>query len=573
MMPTSINLYILIAVTVICCCNYQAVVSFPIAPGLMDPDTQPKFEEVVPEALQGQRLIRMYTPPRARRRGILGMLFGSGARSTPKATSGVVLNAYQIWQETGLIDPTTKKRLQTQVFGYGQTQTTASWPGPTLEARHNIPATVQWANKLVGVTTHPFTSMDGKTVLDKSLHWAYSIEGYKNFTVEKDGIPVLTHLHGIHADPRYDGHPDKFYSPNFVVKGPDWQDEDYIYPNDQKSATLWYHDHSLGITRLNVYAGLSGFYLVRDEQDTGVDGNSLNLPAGEFEKAYAIQDRMFKADGRLFYPAYKGDPFYADWITQDMKWDSDVDGPSCLGEFFGDFILVNGKIWPKQNVKGRTYRLHLLNGCDTRYLAIQFVAVNAGAKTTTGGKVVKYSIVGADQGLMFSPLNGTQRSLIETGGRLDVVIDFRGYEGKRIIMTNIGGDVAFRGDLPNIKLFDHTSMIMAFDVDSRRLIQPPPKPQWNFPVVKYDTPSIRRKVGLFEGRDQYGRLQPSLGGELVPGNGIIETFTWFEPNTEIVKKDATEDWIIFNFSSGAVRVYCGCAMCVCAYVLDSCVWL
>jgi spore coat protein A, manganese oxidase len=521
--------------------------AFPQMAGLMDPDTQPKFVEPVMEGLSPSFKIRMY----AQKTGFLARLMG---QTKAQKIEGVVLNAYQITQETGLIDPTTKARLKTTVFGYGTTQSKASWPGPTIEARYTVPATVQWANKLVDIKSHPFSTMDGRSVLDKSLHWAYSLEGYKNHTVEANGIPILTHLHGIHADPRYDGHPDKFFGPNFAVKGPDWQDEDYVYPNDQTSATLWYHDHSLGITRLNVYAGLSGFYLVRDSQDTGQSDNKLGLPAGEFEKVYSIQDRMFKKDGSLFYPSVKGDPFYADWITEEMKWDSDVDGPSCLGEFFGDFILVNGKIWPTQRVQGRTYRLHLLNGCDTRYLALQFFAVEPGATTAAGGKGIKYTIVGADQGLMDAPVGNISKSLLDTGGRLDIVIDFRGYEGKRIIMTNTGGDVAFRGELPGIKLFDHTNLIMAFDVDSRRLIRLPSPPKWQFEPKRYDPPTKVRRVGLFEGRDQYGRLQPSLGGELVPG--IVESFTWGEPNTEIVKKDDTEDWEIFNFSSGAVRALC-----------------
>lgn len=519
-------------------------VAFPVAPGLLDPDTQPKFVTLVPEIL-GSNTLKLFAPGQ---QTMLQRFLGRPAKAIQ--SDGVQLNAYAITQDLGLVNPTTQTPLSTPVFAYGTSQSTASYPGPTLEAHYLIPGAVQWANRLDGVVSHPFTSMDGRSVMDESLHWAYSLKGYQNATFATAGIPILTHLHGIHADPRYDGHPNRFFSPQFAITGPEWEDKDYIYPNDQGAATLWYHDHSLGVTRLNVYAGLVGYYIVRDEIDTGTSSNKLGLPAGEFEKAYAFNDRMFKENGELFFPAYPGDPFYADWITADMNWSASK--PSCLGEYFGDFMLTNGKAWPVQKVQARPYRLHLLNGCDTRYLALSFIAVNASATTFAGGRVVPYTIVGADQGLMVNPIANITRSLLETGGRLDIVINFRGYEGRRIIIKNEGGDIAFRGnDLPNVQLFDHTNKIMAFDVDSRRLRRPPKMPNFDNPQTPYGPASKRRRVGLFEGRDQYGRLQPSLGGELIPG--IVESFTWGEPNTEIVDKDATEDWIIYNFSSGAVR--------------------
>ena len=74
----------------------------------------------------------------------------------------------------------------------------------------------------------------------------------------------------------------------------------------------------------------------------------MSLPAGEYEKAYAIQDRFLKENGELFYPSYKGEPYYDDFITgENAEWDSDVDGPTILAEFFGDFMVVNGKVGTK----------------------------------------------------------------------------------------------------------------------------------------------------------------------------------------------------------------------------------
>jgi FtsP/CotA-like multicopper oxidase with cupredoxin domain len=191
----------------------------------------------------------------------------------------------------------------------------------------------------------------------------------------------VTHLHGGHSDPDSDGDPEGFFIPTWSIKGAAWKFQKYMYPNDQPAATLWYHDHVMGITRLNVYAGLAGFYLIRDDDDTGLTDNPLGLPAQDYEKAYAIQDRMFKENGELFYPAYPGEPSYDDFIT---GTDWDMERPSVLTEFFGDFMLVNGKIWPKQVVEPRHCRLRLLNGCDSRFLVVKFWAVTAGSANLHG---------------------------------------------------------------------------------------------------------------------------------------------------------------------------------------------
>jgi spore coat protein A, manganese oxidase len=187
----------------------------------------------------------------------------------------------------------------------------------------------------------------------------------------------------------------------------------------------------------------------------------LGLPAGDYEKAYAIQDRFFKENGELFYPAYKGEPYYDDFITgENANWDSDVDGPTILAEFFGDFMVVNGKIWPKQDVEPRRYRFRLLNGCDSRFLVLSFMAVDAGETSIDSGVPVMYTIVGADQGLQHKPIRNMTSSIIETGSRLDIVIDFSGYEGKRIILGNSAGDTPFSGDIPGEQVFEYTNMIM-----------------------------------------------------------------------------------------------------------------
>jgi spore coat protein A, manganese oxidase len=361
----------------------------------------------------------------------------------------------------------------------------------------------------------------------------------------------VVHLHGSHSGPDLDGNPEHFFSPGFRIRGPDWTFKSYQYPNDQPAGNLWYHDHTLGITRLNVYAGLAGFYFIRDDEDNGKDTNKLGLPSGDYEKAYAIQDRMFKANGELFYPAYEGEPGYNDFITgEGANWDPAL--PTALAEFFGDFMLVNGKVWPKQTVANSRYRLRLLNGCDSRYLAVSFIAVEADATSIEGGTVVPFTLVGADQGLMDTPIRQVTRLLIEVGARRDIVINFEHYYDQRIIMMNEGGDVPFSGSIPGEQVYNYTSMIMAFDVTSWNKYNTP-RPHWDWLKWNNGPASVLRRVGLFEGKDSYGRLQPLQGGEIE--RNVVETFTWDDPTTETPEFDTTEEWEIYNFSEDAVSCF------------------
>jgi len=255
--------------------------------------------------------------------------------------------------EAGLVDLSTNAPLQTPVWGYADQNTrdkAGLWPGKTFEVQSGPGTTeVLWANSLKKVNAHLLP-------VDTSMHWCYSLPGYEANSIATDGVPIITHLHGGHSDFQYDGNPEFFYSPDGAVQGPQWANvpggfaEKFLYDNNVRAGNLWYHDHALGITRLNVYAGLAGFYFVRDDFDTGKPGNDAGFPAWPYEKAYAIQDRMFLETGELFYPAFPGDPYYDDFITDEGAILPGAQfpggGPTGLAEFFGDFMVVNGKIWP-----------------------------------------------------------------------------------------------------------------------------------------------------------------------------------------------------------------------------------
>ncbi|MEK6195159.1 MAG: hypothetical protein N2F24_13150, partial [Deltaproteobacteria bacterium] len=315
-------------------------------------------------------------------------------------------------QETGLVDKR-GKLLSTPLWGYGDADDNIfTWPGRTFQIKSNTSKTeIVWENALVTEdlgTEYPLK--EHLLPVDTNLHWCYSLHGYTGYDIDTNGVPIITHLHGGHSDYQFDGNPEFFYSPggeNQVI-GPQWANvpggftTTFEYDDNVQAGNLWYHDHALGITRLNVYAGLAGFYFIRDDMDTGQSDNPLGLPAWPYEKAYAIQDRMFLDTGELFYPAYPGDPYYDDFITGEGAFlPPDLfpeGGPTGLAEFFGDHMVVNGLIWPKEDVEPRHYRMRLLNGTDSRFMAIRFRQVRRGkTDLKKAGPPLPFWVIGSDQ--------------------------------------------------------------------------------------------------------------------------------------------------------------------------------
>jgi FtsP/CotA-like multicopper oxidase with cupredoxin domain len=515
----------------------------------------------------------------------------------------------QTVQYTGLVAPDGVTKVPTTVWGYGDDKM-YSWPGRTFQTQSGVPLEVKWENRLDNLpylltgkdntSLHPdldpVWDFTGRPVLDTHLHWAYSLPGYEGYDFQVDGVPIVAHLHGGHTDYQFDGNPEFFFSPKYTIRGPQWVDKKYIYDNSQPAGTLWYHDHALGITRLNVYAGMAGFYILRDDDDTGLPGNPLGLPAWPYEKAYAIQDRMFKANGELFYPAFPGDPFYEGFIIDEgatLPPDLFIDGgPTALAEFFGDHMVVNGVIWPYEEVEPRNYRLRLLNGTDSRFLAIQLFEVPADATDVNDYNVIQqldFTVIGSDQGLASEP--STVNTLVfEPGSRYDVIVDFSQVTfGNRVIMKNIGGDEPFGGTLttedPALQVFGETDRIMAFDVvkDLDATVPDVSPTGISFgPTV--GEPMRLRKVALFEGLDEFGRLQPLLGtaepatdyaenpinwpatpvyqqavlpdGTPSPLIGQMEgSIAWHSPTTENPALDSTEEWEVWNVTGDAHPIH------------------
>lgn len=290
---------------------------------------------------------------------------------------------------------------KTLVWGYNY-----SYPGPTVEAKRGFPFHVTYVNNLYNPALLPFLP------IDQTLHWAdplvCNMDPSCAFQRYTGPVPVVTHFHGGEVPSAFDGHPEGWFTPGTGIVGPAWVTNTFTYPNGQEASTYWYHDHALGITRLNVYAGLAGFYLLRDAAN-----EPSNLPKGPYEREIAIQDRMFDTNGQLLYPI--NDNRYADH-------------PFWVDMFMGDTIVVNGKVWPYLNVEPRRYRLRLLNGSNTRSYTLQF--------QTAGGQAGPvFWQIGTDGGLLNKPIQKSQVTFAP-GERIDVIVDFTGKQGKSYILKN-----------------------------------------------------------------------------------------------------------------------------------------
>jgi len=420
--------------------------------------------------------------------------------------------------------------------------TTFNYPALTVEATQNRLTRVRWLNELFDPTTHNY--LPHLLPVDRTLHWANpelltcrdgSIQtdckpDPSNGSILQDPylgpVPIVTHVHGAHVNPESDGYPEAWWLPNannlagYAKKGGLFDQFDrtnfvpgsalFGYYNTQRASTIWYHDHGLGITRLNVYAGPAGFWLIRGKNVSEPDLVSGILPgpapvAGEdpnFDTAVrskirevpiVIQGRTFTPEGELFFPDNRA---YFEALnkkngaspTLDISFipDTSVVGgvsdvaPIWNPEFFGNAMVVNGTTWPVYHVAPARYRLRLLNGCNARTLMLKLVdnasveALQAdfnadGVVDTLETADLPFYQIGSDGGLL--PLSPAEldRLLMMPAERADVIVDFTGLAGAEYYMINEGPDEPFGGGAPT-EDFDpsnpHTTgLIMKFVVD------------------------------------------------------------------------------------------------------------
>jgi len=360
-----------------------------------------------------------------------------------------------------------------------------NYPAFTIEATYQQPVRVKWVNGLVDASGHYLPHL---LAVDQTLHWANppgQCDEHHPSTTGRDcegvshdpyagPVPMVVHLHGAKDPQESDGYPEAWFLPaaNNIPSGYYTTGSRYAsfqassavgnlwapgaavfqYPNNQSATTLWYHDHTLGMTRQNVYAGPAGFYLLRGGPDDLPSGTlpgpapSRGDPAGTkyYEIPVVIQDRSFNSDGSLFYPSNRAffEGLTPPQLLIPFKPDPAIGGESDVPpiwnpEFFGNTIVVNGRTWPYLDVEQRRYRFRFLNGCNARFLIL------------ANDANLPFWQIGADGGFLPAPAMLTQL-LMGPAERADVIVDFTNVPvGTHITLLNLGPDEPYGGGEPN----------------------------------------------------------------------------------------------------------------------------
>lgn len=469
----------------------------------LDPATQPQFVNPLPNPLD-----HVLTPDTARQPGV----------------DSYVVQMAEVERDLGLRDPATGAPLRTKVWGYGDAQGAASYPGPTIVARRGRPAHVRWENRLPERHLLP---------VDTSVHCGPTREGHESHC--RPLVRTVVHLHGGHVPDHSDGYPEAWFTSGFRQVGPHWSREVYEYPNDQEAATLWYHDHALGITRLNIYAGLAGFYLVTDDNEARLRRERA-LPDPRYEVPLLIQDRSFRRDGSLFYGPVDDAADEAGSAVRDPLTGAPL--TSIEPEFFGDMILVNGKLWPALDVEPRAYRLRLLNGANARFFRL---ALSSGQP---------FHQIGTDGGFLDAPV-AVGSLLLAPAERADVLVDFAdpALRGRTIVLTNDAPTPFPGGDPPDPRT---TGVVMAFRVTRPRsdvpdVVRPG---RLRTPIAPPATAAVTtRELVLVEDEDGHGRVLPLLG------TAAVGARRWDDAITETPRLGSTEVWAVINASPDAHPIH------------------
>ncbi|HEY5901016.1 MAG TPA: multicopper oxidase domain-containing protein, partial [Anaerolineales bacterium] len=471
-------------------------------------------------------------------------------------------------------------------------------PSLTIEAQANRPVRVKWINDLKNPDG---TYRSHLLPVDQTLHWANPPGGtdgrdtrptFESTPGPYTGpVPIVTHVHGaVGVGDESDGYAEAWFLPaatdvpagyategtwyNFFAGkaaagfGATWGPgfATFQYPNHNRASTIWYHDHALGMTRLNVYAGPAGFYIIRGgpSGDRAVldsrFGTAAVLPGpapreGDkfppnktyFEIPIAIQDRAFNDDGSLFYPNTR--EFFDGYIGSYIP-DTDL-SPIWNPEFFGNMIMVNGNTWPFLNVQQRRYRFRFLNGCQARFLILEFGNIPG----------VEVWQIGNEGGFLAAPVNLTANNrnhlLMALAERADLIVDFTNVPVGNYVLNNIGPDEPFGGgEPPNAFEFadpDSTGQIMQFNVGPALAADPTTPPQFLVlpAITPLPAPVTTRELALIEMMSMYwdGPAEAMLGE--VDGEGMPMHHMWSEPVTENPSVGDTEVWEIYNFTADA----------------------
>ena len=499
----------------------------------------------------------------------------------------------------------------TTVWGYGpvasgsnRVQPLHNAPSLSIEAKWRTPVRVMWVNDLVDANGKYLSHL---LPVDQTLHWANPPGGKKNRDMRPTfastpgrytgPVPIVTHMHGaVGVGDESDGYAEAWYLPAATNLPPGYATEGtwynfflgkaaanfgatwgpgfavFQYPNEQRASTIWYHDHALGMTRLNVYAGPAGFYLLRG----GPDGDQAVLdsrfgkqavlpgPAPQendnflpnktyYELPIAIQDRSFNINGSLFYPDTRA---FFDEIKGPFMPGTDV-SPMWNPEFFGNMIMVNGKTWPFQTVQRRRYRIRFLNGCQSRFLILNFSNIPG----------VEVWQIGNEGGFLAMPVNQTanhgNRVRMAPAERADLIVDFTNVPVGNYVLGNVGPDEPFGGGVPGVDfpVADPatTGQIMQFRVVPAVAPDPTTPPRFlQLPVIRpLPTSTATRQLALLEGMSAHFHDAPSetllgtIAGNPNLATGVWTKRMWMDEVTENPAVGATEVWEMYNTTSDA----------------------
>ncbi len=364
----------------------------------------------------------------------------------------------------------------TVVWGYN-----GSSPGPIIAARRDQAVKIDWQNRLP--SKH-------RLLVDHTLDGAGS---------DVPEVRTTTHLHGGHVSSESDGYPE-----DWIIPG---QTQTTVYPNRQPGAALWYHDHAMGITRLNGMMGLAGFYLLHDP-----DEEALGLPSGGRDISLVLQDRILDARGQIVYP------------TSD-----NLQAPS-VPEFFGSNILVNGRVSPYLDVEPRLYRFRLLNAANARVFLLSLVPEQP------------FIQIGTDGGLLAEPVVRSE-ILIAPGERIDMMIDFRGREGRRIMLVNYGPAPYPSGGslVPGHVMQFRVTRPLRRDADMSRI-----------PDALAQVPRLQESAAV---KTRTLRLVEIMGSGGQPHRVLLDGKRFMDPVTENPRKGSLEIWELVNTTKDAHPIH------------------
>ena len=499
----------------------------------------------------------------------------------------------------------------TTVWGYGAVAAASkrglllhNAPSLTIEATWDRPVRVKWINDLVDERGDHLPHL---LPVDPTLHWANPPGGEEGRDSRPEfettpgryrgPVPMVTHVHGaVGVGDESDGYAEAWFLPaagdiptGYATEGT-WYDffarkaatrfgaewgpgfATFQYPNDQRASTIWYHDHTLGMTRLNVYAGPAGFFLIRggpDGDDAVLDSRSgrtavLPGPAPKandefpsnktyYEIPIAVQDRSFNDDGSLFYPDTRE---YFDGLVGDYIPVGDF-SPIWNPEFFGNTLIANGNTWPFQVVEKRRYRLRFLNGCQSRFLILDF----------TGIPGVEVWQIGNEGGFLAAPVDLTAdnggRLLMGPAERADLIVDFTDVPVGNFVLGNVGPDSPFGGGTPGVDfpVADpaSTGQVLEFRVVPAAGPDPTTAPRFLVlpPVTSLPAETLRRPLALIErsgvgfdasGGPVEGPVEALLGQVI---DGVLVERLWMDPVSENPEVGATEVWEFVNTTADA----------------------